>query len=79
MRNDYMSNKQIESDHAEPVMVHINICKHARRIREIKDLLIILNDYQYDNDAVIVETALKMGLKRYSRRLNRKRNLISPF
>ena len=78
-----MSNKQIESDHAGPIIlgdtVHINICKHARRIREIRDLLIIMNDYQYDNDAVIVETALEMGLQTYENLLNRERDLISPF
>ena len=78
-----MINKQTENEHTAPIIlgdtVHINICKHARRIREIRDLLIILNDYQYENDAVIVETALKMGLKRYAHRLNRERDLISPF
>jgi hypothetical protein len=83
MRNDYMSNKQTENDDAAPIVmgsiVQLDIRKHARKIREIRDLLIIMNDYQYDNDAVIVETALKMGLKRYSRRLNRERDLISPF
>ena len=83
MRNDYMSTKQTENDDAAPIIlgdtVHINICKHARRIREIRDLLIILNDYQYENDAVIIDDALKMGLKRYARRLNRERDLISPF
>ena len=83
MRIDYMSNKQTENDDAAPIVmgsiVQLDIRKHARKIREIRDLLIILNDYQYDNDAVIVETALEMGLKKYARRLNRERDLISPF
>ena len=78
-----MSNKQTENDDAAPIVmgsiVQLDIRKHARKIREIRDLLIIMNDYQYDNDAVIVETALKMGLKRYASRLNRERDLISPF
>jgi hypothetical protein len=78
-----MSAKQTENDDAAPIIlgdtVHINICKHARKIREIRDLLIILNDYQYDNDAVIVETALEMGLQTYENLLNRERDLISPF
>ena len=78
-----MSTKQTENDDAAPIVmgsiVQLDIRKHARKIREIRDLLIIMNDYQYDNDAVIVETVLKMGLKRYSRRLNRERDLISPF
>lgn len=83
MRNDYMSNKQTENDDAAPIVmgsiVQLDIRKHARKIREIRDLLIILNDYQYENDATIIEYALKMGLKRYARRLNRERDLISPF
>ena len=83
MRNDYMSNKQTENDDAAPIVmgsiVQLDIRKHARRIREIRDLLIIMNDYQYDNDAVIVETALKMGLQTYENLLSRERDLISPF
>jgi hypothetical protein len=83
MRNDYMSTKQTENDDAAPIVmgsiVQLDIREYARKIREIRDLLIILNDYQYENDAVIVETALKMGLKRYASRLNRERDLISPF
>jgi hypothetical protein len=82
MRNDYMS-KQTENDDAVPIVmgsiVQLDIREHAKKIKEIRDLLIILNDYQYDNDAVIVETALEMGLKKYARRLNHKRDLISPF
>ena len=76
-----MSNKQIESDHAEPIIlgdiVQIDIRKHSQMIRAIRHLLIVL--HEYENDAVIVETALEMGLKRYSRRLTRERELISPF
>ena len=83
MRNDYMSTKQTENDDAAPIVmgsiVQLDIRKHARKIREIRDLLIILNDYQYDNDAVIVETALEMGLQTYENLLNRERDLISPF
>jgi hypothetical protein len=82
MRNDYMS-KQTENEHTAPIILgdtaHINICKHARRIREIRDLLIILNEYQYKNDAVIVETALEIGLNEYEKRLSHERDLISPF
>jgi hypothetical protein len=78
-----MSTKQTENDDAEPFIlgdiVQLDIRKHARKIREIRDLLIILNDYQYENDAVIIDDALKMGLKRYAHRLNRERDLISPF
>ena len=78
-----MSNKQTENDDAAPInmgnIVQLDIREHAKKIKEIRDLLIILNDYQYENDAVIVETALKMGLKRYARRLNRECDLISPF
>ena len=78
-----MSNKQTENDDAAPIVmgsiVQLDIRKHARKIREIRDLLIILNDYQYDNDAVIVETALEMGLQTYENLLSRERDLISPF
>ena len=78
-----MSTKQTENDDAAPIVmgsiVQLDIRKHARKIREIRGLLIILPDYQYENDAVIIDDALKMGLKRYSRRLNRERDLISPF
>ena len=78
-----MSNKQTENDDAAPIVmgsiVQLDIREHAKKIKEIRGLLIILPDYQYENDAVIVETALKMGLKRYAHRLNRVRDLISPF
>jgi hypothetical protein len=60
-------------------IVYINAYKHAKKIKEIRDLLIILGCYQYENEATIIDDALKMGLKRYSRRLNRERDLISPF
>ena len=75
--------KQTENDDAVPIVmgsiVQLDIREHAKKIKEIRDLLIILNDYQYDNDAVIIDDALKMGLKRYASRLNRERDLISPF
>ena len=78
-----MSTKQTENDDAAPIVmgsiVQLDIRKYARKIREIRDLLIIMNDYQYDNDAVIVETALEMGLQTYENLLNRERDLISPF
>ena len=60
-------------------IVHINTHKHAKKIKQIRDLLIILNDYEYKNDAVIVETALEMGLDTYEKRLSRERDLNSPF
>ena len=78
-----MSNKQTENDDAAPIVmgniVHINTHKHAKKIKQIRDLLIILNDYQYKNDAVIVEAALEMGLDTYEKRLTRERELNSPF
>jgi quinolinate synthase len=78
-----MSTKQTENDDAAPIVmgsiVQLDIREHVKKIKEIRDLLIIMHDYQYENDAVIVETALEIGLKRYSRRLNRERDLISPF
>jgi hypothetical protein len=60
-------------------IVYINAYKHAKKIKEIRDLLIILNEYQYKNDAVIVETALEIGLVTYEKRLSHERDLISPF
>jgi len=60
-------------------IVYINTYKHAKKIIEIRDLLIILNKYQYKNDAVIVEEALKIGLNEYEKRLSYERELISPF
>jgi len=83
MRNDYMSTKQTENDDAAPIVmgsiVQLDIREHVKKIKEIRDLLIIMHDYQYENDAVIVETALEMGLQTYENLLNRERDLISPF
>jgi hypothetical protein len=78
-----MCDKQIESDHAGSIVmgniVQLDIHKHVKKIKKIRELLIILNDYEYKNDAVIVETALEMGLDTYEKRLNRERDLNSPF
>lgn len=83
MRNDYMSTKQTENDDAAPIVmgniVQLDIREHAKKIKQIRELLIILNDYQYKNDAVIVEESLKLGLNEYEKRLTRERELISPF
>ena len=78
-----MSKKNKVKQPAKPFIlgdiVQLDIREHAKKIKEIRDLLIILNDYQYDNDAVIVETALEMGLQTYENLLSRERDLISPF
>jgi hypothetical protein len=78
-----MSTKQTENDDAAPIVmgsiVQLDIREHVKKIKEIRDLLIIMHDYQYENDAVIVETALEMGLQTYENLLNRERDLISPF
>ena len=83
MRERYMIHNQTENDDAAPIVmgniVYINAYKHAKKIKEIRDLLIILNEYQYKNDAVIVETALEIGLNEYEKRLSYERDLISPF
>jgi hypothetical protein len=83
MRERYMIHNQTENDDAAPIVmgniVQLDIREYARKIREIRDLLIILNDYQYENDAVIVETALEIGLVTYEKRLSHERDLISPF
>jgi hypothetical protein len=83
MRERYMIHNQTENDDAAPIVmgniVYINTYKHAKKIKEIRDLLIILNEYQYKNDAVIVETALEIGLNEYEKRLSHERELISPF
>jgi hypothetical protein len=83
MRERYMIHNQTENDDAAPIVmgniVQLDIREHAKKIKEIRDLLIILGCYQYENEATIIDDALKMGLKRYSRRLNRERDLISPF
>ena len=81
MREKYMSKKNKVKHPAKPFIlgdiVQIDIRKHSQMIRDIRHLLIVL--HEYENDAVIVETALKMGLKKYAHRLNRERDLISPF
>jgi ribosome-interacting GTPase 1 len=83
MRERYMIHNQTENDDVAPIVmgniVYINAYKHAKKIKEIRDLLIILNEYQYKNDAVIVETALEIGLNEYEKRLSHERELISPF
>jgi ribosome-interacting GTPase 1 len=83
MRERYMIHNQTENDDVAPIVmgniVYINAYKHAKKIKEIRDLLIILNEYQYKNDAVIVETALEIGLNEYEKRLSHERDLISPF
>ena len=83
MRERYMIHNQTENDDVAPIVmgniVYINAYKHAKKIKEIRDLLIILNEYQYKNDAVIVETALEIGLVTYEKRLSHERDLISPF
>jgi hypothetical protein len=83
MRERYMIRNQTEKNDAALIVmgniVQLDIREHAKKIKEIRDLLIILGCYQYENEATIIDDALKMGLKRYSRRLNRERDLISPF
>lgn len=76
-----MSNKQIESDHVEPVIlgdiVQLDIRKHSQMIVDIRHLLIVL--HEYENEAVIINNALKMGLETYKNLLNCERDLIGPF
>jgi hypothetical protein len=76
-----MSKKNKVKQPAKPIIlgdiVQIDIRKHSQMIRDIRHLLIVL--HEYENDAVIVETALEMGLQTYENLLNRERDLISPF
>ena len=77
-----MSDKQPENDDASHMInrdiVQIDIRNHKRKIKEIRDLLIILN-YQYENDSSIISDALEIGLEMHEKHLSLARNSSSPF
>jgi hypothetical protein len=76
-----MSNTIIKHQHKVYIdqydNVQIEIREHIVIIKEIRHLLIVLHEYK--NDIDIIELALKIGLKKLKRVLNRRRNSVSPF
>ena len=76
-----MSNTVIKHQHKVYIdqydNVQIEIREHIVIIKEIRHLLIVLHEYK--NDIDIIELALKIGLKKLKRVLNRRRNSVSPF